>query len=291
MRSRAVSRPDWCCFSTRSAPPPSRARWRFSASVASGSRRVSVRTRGSSSRLGHASRRDSAQCTRRRNDCKIATLAARATPVPGMKGSFESRSRVGWGAAPLADTKASAEEIRAWVRAARAGDAGAFRRLVESHMRAVYALGFRLLGNHDDADDLAQETFVRAHRALDRYDERWAFYTWLRTIATRVALNEIAKRKRRRTEGGEVFDAAAESAAESAPDPIDQLAEAELHAALRLACDELPSEFRAVLVLRSQEGLSYAEIAQDLDLPLGTVMSRLHRARAMIRRALAAHGA
>jgi len=158
-------------------------------------------------------------------------------------------------------------------------------------MRAVYALGFRMLGNHDDADDLAQETFVRAHRALDRYDERWAFYTWLRAIAIRVGLNEIAKRKRRRTASGEAFEAAAESVPEAAPDPIDLLAEAELHSAIRAACQELPPEFRAVLVLRSQEGLAYAEIARELDVPLGTVMSRLHRARAMIRRALAERGA
>jgi RNA polymerase sigma-70 factor (ECF subfamily) len=157
-------------------------------------------------------------------------------------------------------------------------------------MRAVYALGYGFFRNADDADDVAQETFVRAYQALDRYDARFTFYTWLRTIATRVALNEIAKRRRRRTEGGESFETAAETVAGETPDPIDTLSAAELQGELQVALAGVPPEYRAVLVLRAQDGLSYAEIAAILDIPPGTVMSRLHRARALVRRALGTQG-
>jgi len=157
-------------------------------------------------------------------------------------------------------------------------------------MRAVYGLGYRLLGNADDADDVAQETFVRAYRALDRYDERYAFYTWLRAIATRIALNEIAKRRRRRTEGGDAFETAAETVAGADRDPIDTIAGGELAAAVESALDELSPDYRAVLVLRAHENLSYAEIASTLEIPVGTVMSRLSRARIQVRNILAARG-
>ena len=174
-------------------------------------------------------------------------------------------------------------EIRDWVQQARGGDAQAFRRLVETHMRAVYAIAYRMMGDHDDADDVAQETFVRAHRALDRYDPSYSFYTWLRTIATRVALHELAKRKRRRTEGGESFEMASETLPTEAADP-QALAEAgDLRQRLDRALGTLPEEYRAVLVLRAVEQLSYAEIAETLEIPVGTVMSRLARARDKLR--------
>jgi RNA polymerase sigma-70 factor (ECF subfamily) len=177
-------------------------------------------------------------------------------------------------------------EVLALVRAARAGDAGAFRQLVEAYMRPIYALGRRLLSDHDDADDLAQETFVRAYQALGRYDERYGFHAWLRTIATRLALNEIAKRRRRRTEGGELFEAAAETRAEAAPGPDAELEAGEMRERLQAALASLPEEFRTALVLRTHEGLSYEEIAHTLGVPIGTVMSRIHRARCLLRERL-----
>lgn len=183
--------------------------------------------------------------------------------------------------AKQADDSAS----RALVRAAQAGDPDAFRRLVETYMRAVHGIAYRMMGNHDDADDVAQETFVRAHRALDRYDETYSFYTWLRTIATRVALNEIEKRKRRQTQGGEVYETAAEVVASPAPDPSEQLALQQLSEALQAALQKLPGEYRSVLALRTYEQMSYEEIATTLEIPIGTVMSRLNRARGLLREA------
>ena len=178
------------------------------------------------------------------------------------------------------------EVVRDLVRRARLGDDAAFRRLVEMYMRAVYSIAYRLMGDHDDADDVAQETFVRAHRSLARYDESYSFYTWLRTIATRLGLNEIAKRRRHKTQGGESFDVAAESVPAAASDPADDLAGAELREALGQALDTLTEEYRAVIVLRTYEDLSYEEIASTLGVPIGTVMSRLSRARGLLRQAL-----
>ena len=177
-------------------------------------------------------------------------------------------------------------EVIELVQAARAGDTRAFRRLVEAHMRPIYALGYRLLGNHDDADDVAQETFVRAWQALARYDERYTVSAWLRTIATRLALNEIAKRRRRRTEGGELFDTVAETHAEAAPGPEAEFEGAETRVRIEVALEALPQEFRVPLVLRTYEELSYAEIARLLEIPVGTVMSRIHRARCLLREQL-----
>jgi RNA polymerase sigma-70 factor (ECF subfamily) len=187
------------------------------------------------------------------------------------------------GEAEVREASASPEAVRALVRAAAAGDTSAFRRLVEMHMRAIYAVGFRILGNHDDADDVAQETFVRAWSSLGRYDERYAFYTWLRTIATRLALNVRAKQQRRRTEGGETFAIAAETVADPGADPADGAVAAEWSDRLRAALAQLPEEQRSVLILRGQEEMSYAEIAAALDVPVGTVMSRLARARERLR--------
>jgi RNA polymerase sigma-70 factor (ECF subfamily) len=172
------------------------------------------------------------------------------------------------------------------VRDAREGDAVAFRTLVETYMRPIYALSHRMLGRHDDADDVAQETFVRAWQALDRYDGRFSFHGWLRTIATRLALNELDKRRRRQTHGGVAFDVAAETQADPAPDPQKEVEAKEMQERLQAIVQTLPDEFRVPLVLRSMEELSYDEIARILDVPVGTIMSRLHRARQQVRRAL-----
>jgi len=182
------------------------------------------------------------------------------------------------------------EAMAARVRAAQSGDAEAYRELVEACKRSVYALGYRMLGNHDDADDVAQETFVRAWEALQRYDARYSFPGWLRTIATRLALNVLEKRRRRRTEGGETFDAAAGTQAAATPGPDAEVEALETRTLLARALQALPDEFRVPLLLRTHEELSYVEIATALAIPVGTVMSRLHRARAMVRRELEQSG-
>ena len=182
------------------------------------------------------------------------------------------------------------EDIQELVRAARAGKSREFGQLVEAFQRPIYALAYRMMRNHADADDVAQETFIRAWSAIERYDPSYSFLGWLRTIATRLALNMIEKRRRRRTEGGEAFDLASEQHATTAPGPDTAVEGSEMQRALQAALGRLPDDYRLPLLLRTNEELSYAEIAKTLEIPVGTVMSRLHRARTLLRGELEAHG-
>ena len=170
----------------------------------------------------------------------------------------------------------------ALVAAARRGDLGAFERIVERYERRVYAVGFRILRRHDLADDVAQEAFLRAYQALDRFDTGRPFGPWIARIAANLAVNHVRSPRFRE-------QALPEGHAET-PDaragPLGAVLESEARAVLEAALARLPAEQRAVFVLRVSEELSYQEIADALGLALGTVMSRLARAREKLREAL-----
>lgn len=169
---------------------------------------------------------------------------------------------------------------------AQRGDARARRDLVERYQRPVFALLSRMLhGRAPPAgvEDLAQETFLRVFRALPGFDRTGParLSTWILTIASRLAIDAL----RRRNLPTEPLDPAAEPAATG--DATDAGAERErLAALLRRAIDDLPPEYRAAFLLREYHELEYAEIADNLQVDLGTVKSRLSRARAALRRAL-----
>ena len=164
------------------------------------------------------------------------------------------------------------------IRRAQAGDRGALGILVRSYQRRVYALGIRFFRNSDDAEDLVQETFIRAWHALDRFDPERPFAPWLMRIASNRALTEIATRKRR---GNEELD---ESISWSGPGADDDLERQQLQQDVERAVADLPADQRMILLLRATEGLSYREIAENMDIPIGTVMSRLARARETMRK-------
>jgi RNA polymerase sigma-70 factor (ECF subfamily) len=173
------------------------------------------------------------------------------------------------------------------VRKAQQGDMDAFESLVRKHQHRVYALCRRLTGAHQSADDLAQETFIKAYFALGRFDAAWPLYPWLRRIALNAGLNYLKARGRERSlEEGSL---GARTAPRSAPadDPEERLERAEFEARFDGAVESLPPEQKSVFVLRFHEGLSYEEISRALDLPLGTVMSRLNRARQKLKDLLA----
>lgn len=181
------------------------------------------------------------------------------------------------------------------LEACRRGDRGAFDLLVERHHRRVFRLSMRLLSDEDAALDAAQETFLKAWRALARFEGGSLFTTWL----TRIAINQCRNELRRR---GTLKHGRLRSLDEPAPSGEGSLAE-EVPAAGRAAWEdlqgrELQSLFegvlqgldatdREVLLLKEVEGLSYEDMAEVLDLPVGTVRSRLHRARAEMRRRIA----
>ena len=173
------------------------------------------------------------------------------------------------------------------VRKAQQGDMDAFESLVRRYQQRVYALCRRLTGAHQSADDLAQETFIKAYFALDRFDAQWPLYPWLRKIAVNSGLNYLKARGLERSlDDGTLGDRGVPSAAKS-DDPEERLENAEFQARLDWAVESLPADQKSVFILRFHESMSYEEISRALDLPLGTVMSRLNRARQRLKDLLA----
>jgi RNA polymerase sigma-70 factor (ECF subfamily) len=165
----------------------------------------------------------------------------------------------------------------------RAGDAPAFEELVMTYQHRVFGVALRMLGNRAEAEEVAQEAFVRAHRALGDFRGDAKLSTWLYAITSRLCLNRLASGERRLIRHGE--DALLRLS-DAGPRPDAALERRELETALGRAIAELPEDRRIVVVLRDIEGLSYEEIAQVLELELGTVRSRLHRARAELKEKL-----
>lgn len=164
------------------------------------------------------------------------------------------------------------------VRQALEGDKGAFGELVRLHQQSVRSLAYRLCGDASLADDAAQETFLRAWQALGKYEHRGSMRNWLLRIVTNVVTDSL-----RRPQPAYLDPSDVPSPAES---PSEAAERHELRARVQQAVLNLPRAARAALILREFEGLSYAEIAEVLDVPVGTVMSRLHYARQALRRTL-----
>lgn len=179
-----------------------------------------------------------------------------------------------WVAVPVAEPAAG--DSAEFVSRLRAGDRQAFEELVRTQQHRVYGLALRMLGNAAEAEDVAQEAFLRAHRGLAQFRGDARLSTWLYAIVSRLCLNRLAGSERRHAHHG---DETLERLADARPGPDLALERGELEEALHRAIGELPEERRIVVVLRDVEGLAYEEIAEVLDLPVGTVRSRLHRAR------------
>ena len=171
------------------------------------------------------------------------------------------------------------------VRAAQSGDQNAFGEIVQRYQRAIYRVAYGLTRNAADADDLAQETFVRAWQAIGRFRTGEPLYPWLARIAVNQAISLHRRRKRRPETALEpLLEAGHQWGTED--DPAAHAADRERAAHLQAAFEKLSHEHQAVLVLRAVEGLAYEEIAEALRVPSGTVMSRLSRARAELKRLL-----
>jgi len=178
-------------------------------------------------------------------------------------------------------------EVEGIVRRCLAGDEKAYRELVEMYQPQVYSLAMRMVRRAEDAEDLTQETFVRVFRALDRYDLSRSFAAWVVTIASRLCIDHIRRRKFRpisltqREKGSdEEYEIEVEDPGPK-PDEVATRAEEERHT--RELIDGLPPHYRIVILLRHQQDLSYEEISAALHLPLGTVKARIHRARALLK--------
>lgn len=178
------------------------------------------------------------------------------------------------------------------VERAQAGERRAFGDLVEAHADRIFSYLYHLLGDREEAEDLAQETFVRAWQSLDRFRGGAAFSTWLYRIATNLAIDAVRRRRRRgltesldapvETDDGEVKRQLVGSVA--APD--EELVREELQRLVWESIRELPPKLQPVLVLYDFERLSYEDIARVLHIPLGTVKSRLFHARQQLKQIL-----
>jgi len=172
------------------------------------------------------------------------------------------------------------------VRRARRGDAQAFGALVKKFQERVYRTAFHMTGSHGDADDVAQEAFLRAYRGLGGFDERSEFGTWLHRIAINSALNHLRSRRRRRAQ--QAGPEAADSVPSPAADPEGRYQVQEQARAVLDALGELSASLRVTLLLATLEEMPYKEIAQALGVPEGTVAWRVNQARKTLRRNLAA---
>ena len=177
------------------------------------------------------------------------------------------------------------DDDRALVARMRTGDSEALREIVERYQSRVFALVFGIVRDEHEVQDVAQEVFLKVFTRIQAFDERSKFYTWLYRVAANAAKDHLKKRRRRPAVALE-DDA---TVVDRGRGPAGHAAQQETRAIVREAIDSLPETYRTVLTLRELEGLAYTEIAEVLKVSLGTVESRLHRARGRLKRRLASH--
>lgn len=178
------------------------------------------------------------------------------------------------------------------LKAVKAGDPTAYRGLVEKYQGRVYAMVYGMVRNREDARDLTQDAFVKAYNNLDGFRIESSFYTWLYRIAMNLAIDHIRKRQRQGTTSFEESIAARDedggiAEVHTEDDPRKTLERKRLYEKIMDALDKLPADQKQVILLREMEGLSYKEISDVMDIPEGTVMSRLFYARKKLQKVLA----
>jgi len=180
------------------------------------------------------------------------------------------------------------------VELARKGEEVAYRELLRRYQRPVFSLIYRMVRDRELAEDLAQETFVKVLNALDRYRPEYKFSSWVFKIANNASIDHL-RRKELDTlslEGGpdattpERVEATALQLGDQTESPLDELEARELGSTIEKAIGRLRPEYRSCIILRHVEGRPYDEIAGILDLPLGTVKTYIHRARAELKECL-----
>lgn len=189
-----------------------------------------------------------------------------------------------------------AELERSLLRRLRDRDERAFRELIEAHRDRVFNITFRMLGNRAEAEDVAQEVFITVFKTIDTFREESKFSTWLYRVTVNHCKNRIKYLSRRHDRDRDDLDDATEAGgtngAIGAPVPAAPdiaLAGAQMEKLMQEAIAQLDDDQRVVVVLRDVEDLSIEEICKITDLPDGTVKSRLHRARLVLRKKLQRH--
>jgi RNA polymerase sigma-70 factor (ECF subfamily) len=181
------------------------------------------------------------------------------------------------------------------VALARAGHEAAYRELIRRYERPLFSLIFRMVRDRELAEDLAQETFVKALNALDSYRPEFKFSSWIFKIANNAAIDHLRRREldtlsldgSPHAETPEAIEATALQIGNRGESPLDAVEARELGGAIERAIALLRPEYRSCILLRHVEGRAYEEIAEILNLPLGTVKTYIHRARNELRQTLA----
>jgi RNA polymerase sigma-70 factor (ECF subfamily) len=187
-----------------------------------------------------------------------------------------------------ASSSSSAKGDHDLVQRVQAGDAAAFRALFDKYHRRAFAVAMGVVKNEDDALDAVQEAFVKVHKNIHKFQGSSSFYTWLYRIVMNVSIDHVRRTSRRKNldfderalhEESEVAGDGALVPSVTNANPGKAALRRELGSAIQAALQELPEHHRAVIILREIEGMSYEEMAETLDVPKGTVMSRLFHAR------------
>ena len=185
---------------------------------------------------------------------------------------------------PSQAVASASEDDEQLVAASLAGDEDAFRQLVERHYRMVLKVAYRALGSVPAAEDCAQDVFIKVHQKLRLYRADRPFIRWLHRVTANTVTDAI---RRRRVDIS--FDTLVHEAPSQLGDPARAAALKEQRIAVRSALASLPGRLRDAIVLQVYHELSYQEIAQVLDIPIGTVMSRIHNVKSKLRRRLAGY--
>lgn len=199
----------------------------------------------------------------------------------GTGSQYEASKRLNRMNAPHDDERLISETL--------AGDCQAFGRLVAKYQDRLFSSMCAMVRNETDAQDVVQDALVMAYRKLHLFSGRSSFYTWLFQVARNVAISKLRSQKRLVSLNGMPDDASPGTSLDvedRGPAPEDRLRREEDIEMLRTALERLTEEFRSILVLREMEDLDYEQIAEVLEIPVGTVRSRLHRARAQLREEL-----
>lgn len=181
------------------------------------------------------------------------------------------------------------------VALARRGSEAAYRELLSRYQRPVFSLVFRMVRNREEAEDLAQETFVRVFQNIERFDPRFKFSSWIFKIANNLAIDALRRRKpatvsldgSAHASDAEQIEASRIDAVSDDANPEQELEARQLGGAIEDAVGQLRPEYRTAIMLRHVEGRPYEEIAEIMGVPLGTVKTYIHRARSELRGSLA----
>ena len=176
------------------------------------------------------------------------------------------------------------------IKKVKKGDRDAFAELVELYKDKVYKVSYRMVGNRQEAEDVAQETFLRVYANIGSYDPKYKFSTWIYRIASNLSIDQLRKRKQVYSLDKEVVGTDGldwhDRLSDPAKGPEDEFLTGELQSQVQEAINSLTPKYRSIMILRYLEDLSLNEISEILKLPVSTIKTRIHRGREALRKKL-----